>query len=233
MRTGFARVRQGEHDVGCGRQRALCRRGNGNEADPETARIVDQVLELGRFSRPRQSHDHVVGRDHSEIAVAGFAGMNEKGGRAGRGKGRRNFARDVPRFAHAGDDQPSPCARYQLDRRDKIGAEPIADGRGERANAAGFRFQRAERRGDQVARTRRSFARQWLLHRSSFLRVVEFSTVEGATRPEPKRQRFGHWRATVNPLLTISILPLLTNARRGRGRCRGRLVGNLCKPLIL
>ena len=39
--------------------------------------------------------------------MARFGGMNEEGGRAGGGKGRRDLAADMARLAEPGDDQPS------------------------------------------------------------------------------------------------------------------------------
>ena len=99
--------------------------GHGDQTDPEPPRIVDQVLELGGFARPRQRHDDVVGRDHAEVAVARLAGMNEKRRRSGRGEGRGDLAGDVAGLAHAGDDDAALGGADQFDR----GDEGIARGR--------------------------------------------------------------------------------------------------------
>ena len=111
VRAGLASLRQHQRHIGGLAERAVAVRGHGHQADPEAPRIVDQVLELGGFARPRQRHDDVVGRDHAEIAMARFAGMHEKRRRSGGGQGRRDLAGDVAGLAHAGDDDAALGAR--------------------------------------------------------------------------------------------------------------------------
>ena len=50
VRAGFARLRQGERDVGRPAERTVRGRRDGDQPDPEAARIIDQVLELGGFA---------------------------------------------------------------------------------------------------------------------------------------------------------------------------------------
>src|SRR2546426_1819701 len=59
---------------------------------------------LFRSPRPGQRHDDVIGRDHAEIAVAGFTGVHEEGGCAGGGERRRDFRSEE----HTSELQ-SPC----------------------------------------------------------------------------------------------------------------------------
>ena len=82
MRAGFARLRQHQRDVGGLAKRAAGLRGDGDQRATEAARIVDQVFQFRGLARPGQRHDHVVGGDHAEIAVARFARMNEEGRRS-------------------------------------------------------------------------------------------------------------------------------------------------------
>ena len=80
--------------------------------------------------------------------MAGFARVNEERGRAGRRERRGNLAADVTGFAHTGHDEAPLCAPDHLDGGDQGPAQAIADRRGERADPARFRFQRAQRRLD-------------------------------------------------------------------------------------
>src|ERR1700746_3915372 len=100
--AGSAPLRPRQYDVGRSAERAVADRGDGNEPDAEAARVIDQILELDRLSRPRQRHDDVIGRNHAEIAMTGFAGVHEEGRRARGGEGRRDFPPHMPGFAHAG-----------------------------------------------------------------------------------------------------------------------------------
>jgi hypothetical protein len=100
-------LREHQHDVGGLAQGAFGIDCDGDEGDPEPARIVDQLLELFGLAGPRQDQQHVVGRDHAEIAVARISGVHKKGRRPGGGKRRGDLAADVPRFAHAGHDHPA------------------------------------------------------------------------------------------------------------------------------
>ena len=53
----------------------------------EAARVGDDVAQLNALPRPGHRHDHVLTRDHAEIAVTGLAGVHEKAGVPGGGKG--------------------------------------------------------------------------------------------------------------------------------------------------
>ena len=90
--------------------------------------------------------------DHAEVAVAGLARMHEISRRAGRGEGRGDLAADMAGLAHAGDDRRGPlrCADQSIAAANGS-AEPVADRRDERGNAAGLGFERAQRRVDQWA----------------------------------------------------------------------------------
>jgi len=95
VRTGFAHLRQLQHDP-CGlAQRGRCTRSHRNHGNRKAGRIIDQVLHVGLLAGPRQRDDNVVGRDHAEITMAGLGGVHEKRGGAGGGKRGSDLARHM------------------------------------------------------------------------------------------------------------------------------------------
>src|SRR5262249_18249016 len=130
---------------------AVADRGDGNEPDAEAARVVDEVLELDRLPRPRQRHDDVIGRDHAEIAMTGFAGVHEEGGRAGGGEGCRDFPSDMPGFAHAGHDQPAAYDGDQMPRVNEGTSKAVMNRGRNRVDAGRLALERSHRRGDELA----------------------------------------------------------------------------------
>ena len=59
VRASLGRPRHGEHDIGFAGERALSRRGHGDEADLEAAGILDDAPEFRRLARPGQGDDDV------------------------------------------------------------------------------------------------------------------------------------------------------------------------------
>ena len=55
--------------------------------------------------------------------MARLGRVDEEGGRAGRGEGRRDLARDMPRLADAGHDDAAARGRDDLDRLGECGAK--------------------------------------------------------------------------------------------------------------
>ena len=78
MRTGLARLRQREYDIGNLGQGTIRDCGHRYQLDSVSSRVVGYIFEFCGFARPRQRQDNVVAGDHSEIAVAGFAWVHEK-----------------------------------------------------------------------------------------------------------------------------------------------------------
>ena len=64
----------------------------------------DQRQNLVGLAAVRDGEHHIAAADHAQVAVAGFAWMHEKGGRAGTGEGGGHFLADMARLAHAHDD---------------------------------------------------------------------------------------------------------------------------------
>ena len=83
--------------------------------------------------------------------MARFARMDEVRGRAGRRHGGGDLAADMTGFSHAGNDHAAAGVPDQVDRGNERMAKPVADRGNQCGDAAGFRFQRPDRAGDQVA----------------------------------------------------------------------------------
>lgn len=61
----------------------------------------------------RQGQHDVFRRDHAEIAVPRFAGMNEERRGSGAGKGGSDFSADMSRLAHARDNNAASALQEQ------------------------------------------------------------------------------------------------------------------------
>ena len=75
-----------------------------------------------------------MARDGAQIAMAGFGGMDEIGGRAGGGQSGGDLAGDMARFAHAADDDPALCRQHHIDGADEFAVQ--RGGQAPRASAA-------------------------------------------------------------------------------------------------
>ncbi len=80
-----------------------------------TAEMVDDGLQLGRFSALRDQDRDIAGSSHAEVAVDGFGEVEEDRGRPGRSEGRGDLAANVPGLAKAADDQLAAAAGDQSD----------------------------------------------------------------------------------------------------------------------
>ena len=69
--------------------------------------------------------------------MSGFGRVHEEGGRARGGEGRGEFAADVPRFAHARNDQSAAAVEKNADGFDEI----VADAVGDHVQGFGFLLQ--------------------------------------------------------------------------------------------
>jgi hypothetical protein len=85
---------------------------------------IENRREFRRLAGIGQHHKGiVVAGDHAEIAVAGFARMNEQRRRSGRGERRRHLAADVARLTHAADDDAAAHRVEEIDGGDESLAE--------------------------------------------------------------------------------------------------------------
>ena len=114
--AGFAAIGHDERRGRRFRQGRVRFEGHADHRDVQTVAVIEQIGKLSRLARARNAEHAILLGDHAEIAVAGFSGMDKISGRAGRGQGRRNLARDVAGLAHAGDDDAALGGGEQLRR---------------------------------------------------------------------------------------------------------------------
>src|SRR4029077_17714557 len=91
--------------------------------------------------------------DHSEIAMARFAGMHEKGRCSGGCEGRSELACNMAGFAHSGHDDAALRCADDIDGSRKAAAKTIAQCGGKCINAASFGFKGPQCRRDRRSRT--------------------------------------------------------------------------------
>jgi len=123
-------------DVGSLRQRRLLVAGERDDPGALTLEVRHQQREFVGLTRIGQHHDHVVGRDHAQVAVRGFRRVDEEGG-CSRGRERGGeLARDVARLADAGDDDATAAVEDQRDGGNERRVEARRNG-GDRARLGG------------------------------------------------------------------------------------------------
>ena len=136
-RAGFLRHRAVQMRIGRQRQAGLRVAG---QADQVRALALDgghDGEQFVAFAGIGNRDEHVLRRDHAEIAVAGFARMHEISGRAGAGHGRRDLARDVPGLSHAADNDSSLAREDEVQGLQKV----IVDALGKCPHSIGFNVQ--------------------------------------------------------------------------------------------
>ena len=97
------------------RQHRFGARGDGDHRHREPLRMGEYRDDLGGFARVGQYHHHIAAAHHAKIAVRCFAWMQIIGGAAGGGERCSNLAGDMPRLAHAGQDDAAARADQQID----------------------------------------------------------------------------------------------------------------------
>ena len=129
------RIAHGQRGGGAGGRGQVQRAGLGRHADIQVhvgvrgpawnpARPVMAITDVALALEHRQQHQDFVGfagigqrqhdvgvGDHAQVAMAGFARMHVERGRAGRGQGRGDLARDVAGLAHAGADHATAAGK--------------------------------------------------------------------------------------------------------------------------
>ena len=99
--------------------------GHGHQRHLETPGIGDEIGKLGRLPRPGKRQNHILRRDHAEIAVACLGRMHELGRRSGGRKRGGDLLPDMAALAHAGHDDPALAAQHQLRRLFEVLRKPI------------------------------------------------------------------------------------------------------------
>ena len=113
QRAGFGDVGV-EMDVGFGGERRARIARDGDQPRALTLDQRDDHQKLRAFSRIRQGDHHVVARNHAQVAVAGFGGMDEECRSAGACQGGRNLAGDVAGLADSADYN-APSAEHDFE----------------------------------------------------------------------------------------------------------------------
>ena len=103
-RAGFKGHVHIEVDIGVTRKRTFRISRNRNELGAFAFDNRDDREQLVGSARVRNADDDIVDCDHTQVAVGGFGGMHEKGGRTGGGERCGKLAADVSRLAYAADD---------------------------------------------------------------------------------------------------------------------------------
>jgi hypothetical protein len=122
--AGLRRARHREANIGLAAKRAFRLGGHGDQRNGVALGESDDRRQFRRLARPGDGEHDVARLHHAEVAVARLGRMDEEGGLAGRGEGRRDLARDMPGLADAGDDDPAGRGRDGLDGFRERGPEP-------------------------------------------------------------------------------------------------------------
>jgi hypothetical protein len=118
-RAGFAFDGGVEHDVRMLGEGGSQVPGEGDDAHAGALEDGQQVDELVRFAGIGEREDGVFGLEQAEIAVHGFGGVQDVGGRAGAGESGGDLLADVEGLADAGDDDLAAAGERGPERFDR------------------------------------------------------------------------------------------------------------------
>ena len=95
-------------------QRRIGAPGHADQRHPETLDNRYDGEDFFGVARVGQRQYHIIWRDHSQVAMAGLTGVNEKSRAAGTGERGRDFACYMPGFTHTGNDDSSRAGEHKL-----------------------------------------------------------------------------------------------------------------------
>ena len=121
--AGLRRTGHRQADIGLAAEGAVGLSGHRDQRNGVALGESDDRRQFRRLARPGDGEHDVARLHHAEVAVARLGRMDEKGRRSGRGKGRRDLARDMPGFADAGHNDAAARGRDDLDRLGECGAK--------------------------------------------------------------------------------------------------------------
>ena len=101
--------------------------GQRDERHLQALQRFEQADDFFGFAAVGDGQDGVAAREHAEIAVQRFGGMQEEGWRAGAGKRGGDFSADEAGFAHAGDDDAAFAGEQEVDGFFEAGVEARED----------------------------------------------------------------------------------------------------------
>ena len=125
------------------RRRRIARHGQQRHA--QTRHMRQQRQHLGCFAGIRHGQQYIVARDHADVAVTGFGGVQKESGCTGAGQRRGQLAANVPRFAHTGHHDATLATETGLAGRGKARVKARHQG----FQAANFNRQCAPAGGQQ------------------------------------------------------------------------------------
>ena len=171
-----------EVDVGAAGERAALVAGQRDQCGAAAAKVGGERDQLVGLARVRQHDDHVVGRDHAEVAVARLGRVHEERGRARGGQRGGELAPHVAGLADAGNDHAPTAAQDEADGRDERGADALPEG-----------GDRTRLHVQHVARERED-ARFVECRRGAVGEVVHCASIPLRPRRIPVRRRRGRGR---------------------------------------
>src|SRR5438034_453603 len=140
-RAGLLRHAHVEDDVRAAREGRLEVAADGNQRDAEPARQRQEAQHLGALAAVRDREQHVAAHERAEIAVAALAGVQEEGGRAGRGERGGDLPAHDAGLADARDDHPPAAGEQELEGAREAPVEAV----GERAQGPPLDVEHAPR----------------------------------------------------------------------------------------
>src|SRR5206468_870342 len=140
-RAGLLRHAHVEDDVRAAREGRLEVAADGNQREAEAARQRQEAQHLGALAAVRDREQYVAAHERAEIAVAALAGVQEEGGRAGRGERGGDLPAHDAGLADARDDHPPAAGEQELDGAREAPVEAV----GERAQGPPLDVEHAPR----------------------------------------------------------------------------------------
>src|SRR5439155_364177 len=127
--AGLLRHAHVEDDVRAAREGRVEVAAEGDEREAQAARHRQEAQHLGALAAVRDREQHVAAHERAEIAVAALAGVQEEGGRAGRGERGGDLPAHDAGLADAADDHPPAAGEQQLDGAPEAPVEAVAQRR--------------------------------------------------------------------------------------------------------
>src|SRR5437773_264411 len=127
--AGLLRHAHVEDDIRAAREGRVEVAAEGDEREAQAARHRQEAQHLGALAAVRDREQHVAAHERAEIAVAALAGVQEEGGRAGRGERGGDLPAHDAGLADAADDHPPAAGEQQLDGAPEAPVEAVAQRR--------------------------------------------------------------------------------------------------------
>src|SRR5213080_2207199 len=127
--AGLLRHAHVEDDVRAAREGRVEVAAEGDEREAQAARHRQEAQHLGALAAVRDREQQVAADERAQVAVAALAGVQEEGGRAGRGERGGDLPAHDAGLADAADDHPPAAGEQQLDGAREAPVEAVAQRR--------------------------------------------------------------------------------------------------------